>query len=191
MNLKMRRIGRIFALGATLTFATMTRSGEAFIASLNVTPTNPTPQSNIRMTIDLTNDTLNFCDYEVRLVAAYGGLTHFERTQNGNVIEFRGKLMPHLVAPTQVVQCDVPCIAIAKAPEAVYREIELGRLAAGTYTVRVTLPDLCGMETPCAHQKRVECEFQHPMTMTLRVGGTLPVESRGKLATTWARLRTL
>ena len=163
--------------------------GERVEATVRIEPTHPTVADQVTARIDLTSDSLNPCDYAVRLFAAYGGLTHFEREDVGDIITFRGELIPHLVAPVDVVPCDVPCIPVQLAPNEVYARVDLGRMDAGDYRLRIFLPALCQMQTPCAGTPVLQCAFELPLETAFSVERSSSVDPTRDLAIVWAQLR--
>lgn len=139
--------------------------------------------------VELTNDSLNPCDFEVRLAMAYAGLTFFDRERDGDTITLRAGLWPHLVVP--MVPCDVVCIKIARPPHEVYAQIELGRLEPGDYEVRVFLPGICDLPTPCDAVPVVKCQYELPLAIKFEVEGPTASRGRSRLTTTWAQLKTV
>jgi hypothetical protein len=74
MRLLQRRratvIAAFIALGAWLA-----QDASGLAIELSVDPPQPTPSTGVTLNIEVTNDNLDPCDYEVRLFADYGGLT--------------------------------------------------------------------------------------------------------------------
>ena len=164
-------------------------SSHAVEMLMSVEPAQPTPSTGATLTIEVTNDSLNPCDYEVRLFETYGGLTVFDREDNGDVIRLTGRLIPHLIAPVEVVQCVVPCIAVAQQPWALYSEVRLDRLDRGSYRVEGILPAICGLKTDCLPDGVVDCDFEEPLTLDFTVDEPAPVHPAGRLALSWAALK--
>ena len=157
---------------------------------MSVEPAQPTPSTGATLKIEVTNDNLDPCDYEVRLFANYGGLTVFDREDDGHTIRLTARLIPHLIAPVDVVPCVVPCIAVAQQPWAVYSEARLGKLDTGAYHVEVFLPAICGLKTDCLADGVVDCDFGEPLTLDFTVDEPAAVGSSGRLAVSWAALKT-
>lgn len=158
-------------------------------ALLSVDPPQPTPSTGATLKIEVTNDNLNPCDYEVRLFANYGGLTVFDREDDGGTIRLLGRLIPHLIAPVEVVPCDVPCIKILQQPRATYSEVRLDRLDAGPYHVEVFLPAICGLNTDCLDDGVVDCDFDEPLALDFTVDEAAAVSPAGRLTVSWAALK--
>ncbi|MBM3213310.1 hypothetical protein FJZ36_00115 [Candidatus Poribacteria bacterium] len=171
-----------------VTLATISLPAVAYQASLAVSPTVVTTATDAVVKVELTNDNLNPCDFEVRLIADYANITYFVRKDVGNKIVLGGALWPHLVPP--MVPCVVPCIALAAPPYAVLAEVPLGRLRAGEYEIELTLPGLCDLPTPCKDVPIVRCDFAQPLRARFTVHGPASVDRRDKVSTTWARMKT-
>ena len=179
---------RLMFVVAVSAFVRLVEPAFAYTAYLTVSPETPTPRSPVTVNVELTNDSLNPCDFEVRLAMAYAGLTFFDRESDGNTITYRAGLWPHLVVP--MVPCDVVCIALAQAPHEVYATLELGTLKPGDYEVRVFLPGVCDLPTPCDGIPIVKCQYESPLTTKFHVQGPTPVRRKSLLTTAWARLKT-
>lgn len=169
-------------------FARFAEPARAYTAYLTVDPPTPTARSLVTVNVELTNDSVDPCDFEVRLAMAYSGLTFFDREASGKTITYRGGLWPHLVVP--MVPCDVACVKVARPPHEVYAQIELGRLEPGDYEARVFLPGICDLATPCAAVPVVKCEFEQPLAAKFRVQGPASALRKSLLTTAWARLKT-
>ena len=175
---------------AALTIAqSVPQSAYAVDVELSMEPENPTPDTPVTLKIEVNNDTLYACDYEVRLFDAYGGLTEYEREDDGDTIRLRGELIPHLIAPVEVIPCDVPCIDALVEPRATYGEVELGELDLGEHTVELLLPALCDLRTDCLPDGVVECDFEEPVTFEFLVSPVADVHPYGKLPVTWTALK--
>lgn len=160
----------------------------AYRAFLTVQPESPTSLTPVTVRVELTNNSLDPCDFEVRLAMAYAGLTFFERERKDNTFTFRGGLWPHLIPP--MVPCDVPCIEILQPPHEVYASLELGHLEPGEYDVLVFLPPICDLPTPCERVPVVRCEGKLPLATRFRVQGPAAVRRRTRLTVAWAELKT-
>jgi hypothetical protein len=179
----------VFPLAAVVVAFVCPARAPAYQAYLTVSPAAPRPGDAVSVSVELTNDTLDPCDYEVRLVAAYGGLTRFTETREEGRIVFRGELIPHLVPPTEVVPCEVMCIEVLLAPHAVYAEIPMGRLPPGRHEVHVYLPGLCPLQTRCPRHEVVSCDFVEPLRTVILVAGPTSVGLGRRLPLRWAALR--
>jgi len=162
-------------------------SAFAYTAYLTLSPPTPTSRTPVAVNVELTNDSLDPCDLEVRVAMAYAGLTFFEREREGNTFTYRAGLWPHFVVP--IVPCEVPCIEVVRPPHAVYATLELGRLDPGEYEVRVYLPGVCDLPTQCPAVPVVECEYELPLVTRFRVEGPASVRRRSLLTTVWGRLK--
>ena len=112
--MRMFSVGRFLALLMLFQFALTAGSfAQPVEVELTVLPGRPTRQDDVMLHIELTNDSMDPCHYAVRLFAAHGGLTVFDRDEDDHVITLRGRLIPHFVAPVDVVPCVVPRIAQA------------------------------------------------------------------------------
>jgi hypothetical protein len=156
---------------------------------LFVDPPQPTPSTGVTLKMEVTNDNLDPCDYEVRLFADYGGLTVFDREDDGETIRLLGRLIPHLIPPVEVVPCDVACIRVARQPRETYSEVRLDGLDPGAYHVEVFLPAICGLKTDCLDDGVVDCAFDEPLTLDFTVDEVAPVSAAGRLTTSWAALK--
>ena len=170
-------------------YLTASVSSQPEQASLVVIPEHPTVVDAVTARIDLTSDSLDPCDYAVHLLAAYGGLTGFEQVVSGGTITLRGELFPHLIAPVEVVPCEVPCDDVLQPPYETYAEVDLGRIRPGDYRLEVHLPELCGMGTPCDAAPILECAFELPLGATFSVQDTSSVGPHGRLAVVWGALK--
>ena len=124
------------------------------------------------------------------MFANYGGLTVFDREDDGGTIRLVGRLIPHLIAPVEVEPCAVPCIAVAQPPWATYAEVKLDKLDPGPHHVEVFLPVICGLKTDCVAGGAVDCDFEEPLTLDFAVDETAPVGVRGRLTVSWAALKS-
>ena len=165
-------------------------SAHAVQMLMSVEPPQPTPSTGATLKIEVTNDNLDPCDYEVRLFETYGGLTVFDREDDGGIIRLTGRLIPHLIAPVEVVQCDVPCIAVLQQPWALYSDVRLDKLVRGSYHVEVVLPAICGLKTDCLADGVVDCDFEEPLTLDFTVDEPAAIHPAGRLTVSWAALKT-
>ncbi|MEO2002719.1 MAG: hypothetical protein ABGY41_01305 [Candidatus Poribacteria bacterium] len=183
------RARHLTLLALLLSVAAWVPSTHAVEMELFVDPPQPTPSSDVTLKIEVTNDNLDPCDYEVRLFANYGGLTEFDREDDGGTIRLLGWLIPHLIPPVEVVPCDVACIKVARQPREIYSEVRLDRLDPGAYHVEVFLPAICGLKTDCLDDGVVDCAFDEPLTLDFTVDAVAPVRAAGRLTTSWAALK--
>ncbi len=184
------RLQRAIVSAAFIVAACITGDAVGLEMLLSVEPPQPTPSTGVTLNIEATNDNLDPCDYEVRLFANYGGLTVFDRENDGGTIRLVGRLIPHLIAPVEVEPCDVPCIAVEQQPRAAYSDVRLDKLDPGSYHVEVFLPVICGLKTDCVAGGAVDCDFEEPLTLDFTVDETASVRSTGRLTTSWARLKS-
>jgi hypothetical protein len=181
---------RAVLLATVLAVGAWTSNAYGVEMLMSVEPAQPTPSTGATLRIEVTNDNLDPCDYEVRLFANYGGLTVFDREDDGNIIRLTARLIPHLIAPVEVVQCDVPCIAVLQQPWATYSEARLDKLDTGSYHVEVFLPAICGLKTDCLADGVVDCDFEEPLTLDFTVDEPAAVHPSGRLTVSWAALKT-
>ncbi len=185
------RLHRTLSLAALLAMAAWAADDAVGLnVALSVDPPQPTPSTGGTLNIEVTNDNLDPCDYEVRLFANYGGLTVFDREDDGGTIRLVGRLIPHLIAPVDVEPCAVPCIAVEQQPRATYADVPLDKLEPGSYHVEVFLPVICGLKTDCVAGGAVDCDFEEPLMLDFTVDEVAAVRARGRLAVRWAALKS-